>query len=154
MEHGAVKSNLSLADLDADPAAVAAMDPETLMTLAAMVDDEKKRLAARQARLEEALLYRYHPDIANFGTHCQHDGEFVVKIEVPKKVKWDDDKLLAVCRQLEAAGEDPAEFVTFRPTVSETAFKSWPERFRTLFLPARTTSPGKVKITISRKDAA
>lgn len=147
--------NISLTLLDKqEPGTLAALDPETLMALAAMVEDEKKLLAARQARLEDALLTRYRPELGIFGTHRQHDGEFVAKIEVPKKVEWDDDKLLAVCHQLEKLGEDPAEFVTFRPTVSETAFKSWPERFRVLFMPARTTKPGKVKITLSRKDAA
>jgi len=72
----------------------------------------------------------------------------VVKIEVPKRVDWNTELLIEACNALEAAGEDPREFVEFAPKVRETVYKSIPERFRKMLEPARTVSPGKVKIAL------
>jgi hypothetical protein len=124
-------------------------------TLAKMADDlatRAKELAAEKAALEAELVRRY-PVPADFtGTEHRDDGDYAVKIEVPKKVDWNADGLIAACDALEAAGEDPREFVDFAPKVSETKFKSIPERFRKLLEPARTVTPGKAKITLVRKE--
>lgn len=134
-----------------------ALEHATPERLAWMADDlaaRAKELAAEKASLEAELVRRY-PVPADFtGTDHRDDGEWSVKIEVPKKVDWDTDGLIAACDALEAQGEDPREFVDFAPKVSETKFKSIPERFRKLLEPARTVTPGKVKITLVRREAA
>lgn len=124
--------------------------------LAGMADDlaaRAKELAAEKASLEAELVRRYPvaPDFT--GTDNREDGDYKVKVEVPKKVDWDTGGLIEACNALEAQGEDPREFVDFAPKVSETKFKSLPERFRKLLEPARTVTPGKVKITLVRKDS-
>ena len=126
--------------------------PERLARMADDIATRQKELAAEKAALEAELVRRY-PVPADFtGTERRQDGEWTVKIEVPKKVDWDADKLIEACNALEAAGEDPREFVDFAPKVSETKFKSIPERFRKLLEPARTVTPGKVRISLSRKE--
>ena len=132
-----------------------ALEHATPERLARMADDlaaRQKELAAEKASLEAELVRRYPvaPDFT--GTEHRDDGDYAVKIEVPKKVDWNADGLIAACDALEAAGEDPREFVDFAPKVSETKFKSIPERFRKLLEPARTVTPGKVRISLSRKE--
>ena len=128
-----------------------ALEHATPDTLARMADDlavRARELAADKAALEAALTARYPVAPAFTGTERRQDGEWRVKIEVPKKVDWDADKLIEACNALEAAGEDPREFVEFSPKVRETVYKSIPERFRKLLEPARTVTPGKAKITL------
>lgn len=126
--------------------------PERLARMADDIATRQKELAAEKAALEAELVRRY-PVPADFtGTQSRDDDGWSVKIEVPKKVDWDADKLIEACNALEAAGEDPREFVDFAPKVSETKFKSIPERFRKLLEPARTVTPGKVKITLVRRE--
>ena len=127
--------------------------PERLAKIADDLAARAKELAADRAALEDALFARYTPERFFFGTEYQQDGDWTVKIEVPKKVDWDTEALIRACNALEAAGEDPREFVEFSPKVKETVYKSIPERFRKLLQPARTVTPGKPKITLSRKDA-
>lgn len=126
--------------------------PGQLARMADDIADRARELAADKAALEATLVARYPVAPAFTGTERRQDGEWTVKIEVPKKVDWDTDKLIEACNALEAAGEDPREFVDFAPKVSETKFKSLPERFRKLLEPARTVTPGKVKITLVRKE--
>ena len=123
--------------------------------LAKIADDlvaRAKELAADRAELEAELARRYPVPPAWTGTKHRDDGEWSVKIEVPKKVDWDTDLLIEACNALEKLGEDPREFVEFSPKVAETEFKNVPERFRKLLEPARTVTPGKVKITLSRRE--
>ena len=131
------------------------LEHATPAALAWMADDlavRARELAADKAALEATLVARY-PVVPDFtGTQSRDDDGWSVKIEVPKKVDWDADKLIEACNALEAAGEDPREFVDFAPKVSETKFKSIPERFRKLLEPARTVTPGKVRISLSRKE--
>lgn len=131
-----------------------ALEHATPERLARMADDlaaRQKELAAEKASLEAELVRRYPvaPDFT--GTDNREDGDYKVKIEVPKKVDWDAGGLIEACHQFEATGFDPREFVDFKPSVTETKFKTVPERFRKLLEPARTVTPGKVKITLVRK---
>ena len=126
--------------------------PDQLARMAADIADRTRELAADKVALEAALAARYPVPPAFTGTERRQDGDWTVKIEVPKKVDWDTGKLIEACNALEAAGEDPREFVEFSPRVSETKYKSVPERFRKLLEPARTVTPGKVKITLVRKE--
>ena len=131
------------------------LEHASLVTLDRIADDlaaRAKELAADRAELEAELARRYPVPPAWTGTDNRDDGGYAVKIEVPKKVKWDADLLIEACNALEAAGEDPREFVEFAPRVRETTYKSIPERFRKLLEPARTVTPGKVRITLSRKE--
>ena len=132
------------------------LEHASLVTLDRIADDlaaRAKELAADRAELEAELARRYPVPPAWTGTDNRDDGGYAVKIEVPKKVEWDTDLLIAACNALEKLGEDPREFVEFSPKVTETKFKNVPKRFRKLLEPARTVTPGKVKITLTRKDA-
>ena len=127
--------------------------PGQLARMADDIADRARELAADKAALEAALAARYPVAPAFTGTERRQDGEWTVKIEVPKKVDWDTGGLIEACNALEAAGEDPREFVEFSPKVRETVYKSIPERFRKLLEPARAVTPGKVQITLERVEA-
>ena len=110
-----------------------------------------KELAADKAALEAELSRRYPVSPSFMGTERREDDGWEIKIEVPKKVAWNEGKLIEACNALEKGGEDPREFVDFAPKVSETKYKSVPERFRKMLEPARTVTPGKVKITLEKR---
>lgn len=126
--------------------------PERLAKMADDIADRAKELAADKAALDAALAARYPVPPSWTGTEHREDGDYAVKIEVPKKVDWDSGGLVMACNALEKLGEDPREFVEFSPKVRETVYKSIPERFRLLLEPARTVTPGKAKITLSRRE--
>ena len=74
-----------------------------------------------------------------------------IKIVVSKKVKWDEDMLRQVANQIRTAGQDPEAFIKYKLSVSETAFKGFPENIQEAFVPAREVTPSVPKITIERK---
>ena len=82
--------------------------PERLAKIAGDLAARAKELAADRAELEAELARRYPVPPAWTGTERRNDGDYEVKIEVPKKVEWDTDLLIAACNALEAAGGDLA----------------------------------------------
>ncbi len=149
------RNSLTVEMLDeASPAEVAALGAASLAALVDMLDEDKRRLDARRSVLEAGMHERWSVPPADFGTHRFDDGEYVVKVELPKRVDWNAEELIAACHKLEDMGENPHEFVTFKPSVSETKFKAVPERFRHILAKARTVKPGKLKISFQRVEAA
>jgi len=69
-------------------------------------------------------------------------------VTVPVTVKWDEDKLREVAHRISAAGDDPENYIKFKPSVSEKDYKTWPDAIQQVFMPARTTKPGKRRIEI------
>jgi len=76
---------------------------------------------------------------------------FKIKTVVSKKVKWDEKMLRTVANDIKAAGQDPEAYIKYKLSVSETAFKGFPENIQQAFLPARSVEPSAPKITIERK---
>lgn len=76
---------------------------------------------------------------------------YKIKTVVSKSVKWDEDILRRIAGQIKEAGQDPEVYIKYKLSVSETAFKSFPEPIQQAFIPARTVEPSSPKITIERK---
>lgn len=77
------------------------------------------------------------------GKVALEEGDFLVACDLPKKPKWDQDKLINVEAQLLDMGEPVGDYLTVERKVSERAYTSWPQSLRTLFEPARTLEFGK-----------
>ena len=78
-----------------------------------------------------------------------------VKVELPKRVEWDQQTLAGVARQIrDEWGDDPTDYLRVKYEVSESAYKAWPKDLRALVEPARTVQPGKPKFTIEQKETA
>lgn len=99
---------------------------------------------------------RYAAGLNATGTHHRQDGEYDIKITVPKRVEWDQAKLAPAVETIKGWGENPAEYVETKITVQERKFDAWPSAIRDLFEPARTVKTGKPQfaVALAKREAA
>ncbi|MBI4968211.1 MAG: hypothetical protein HZC25_08855 [Rhodospirillales bacterium] len=134
-----------------DPGDVAGLPPGELSLLLEDLDSSAAELARAETVLRTGLDLRYgeratalrRAEGRNTGTVRIEDGGFVVIADLPKKVRWDQEKLAALVADIRASGENPAEYVATEFKVSERAYGAWPSSIRTAFEPARTVAVGK-----------
>ena len=97
--------------------------------------DRKYGTRAQQRRAEENK---------DTGTVRFEDNGFVVIADLPKRVKWDQEKLKHAAEIIRSGwGDDPADYIKVKLEVSEAAFANWPRPVRELFIPARTVETGR-----------
>ena len=113
------------------------------------------------ASLEGALDYRYGSRAKqaraeaekDTGTVRLEDNGFVIVAELPKRVKWDQQRLKDIADIIATSwGENPADYVKVKFDVSERAYDSWPPRLKELFTPARTVETGKASYELLATD--
>ncbi len=75
-------------------------------------------------------------------------GNRKVKINCPKKVSYDQKALAKAHDDIKAAGDSPDVYIKTEYSISETAYKSWPEEVRAFFAAARTVAPGNMSLKI------
>ncbi|XDA99837.1 hypothetical protein AB1M95_08035 [Sulfitobacter sp. LCG007] len=68
--------------------------------------------------------------------------------ELPKRIDWDQALLAQIAENIASAGEDPAEFIETKLSVSERKYGALPESWRKGFEPARTVRTGKPKFRL------
>lgn len=68
-----------------------------------------------------------------------------VKAIIEKKVKWDQKHLAETFAKIASSGDKPEQYIQIKFAVSETAYKSWPDQIKNVFLPARTVEVGRTK---------
>jgi septal ring factor EnvC (AmiA/AmiB activator) len=71
-----------------------------------------------------------------------------VKHDLPKRVKWDDSKLAEIAEKIKSFGDNPADYIDTKYSVSEKKYSSFPQPIQEVFLPARTLEFGKPKISL------
>jgi hypothetical protein len=76
------------------------------------------------------------------------DGDYTVIADLPKRVEWDQEKLALMAQNLAATGEDPAEFIETKLSITERKYGALPEAWRKGFEPARTVKVGALKVTL------
>ena len=142
----------SLDDLVNLPAGELAQLPvELLAALQGELDNATRQLKAAATRLSAALETRYATRAAEARRACGKDtgtvrlvdGEYTVIADLPKRVEWDQERLAQIAANIASAGEDPAEFIDTRMSVSERKYSALPEAWRKGFEPARTVGHGK-----------
>ena len=77
------------------------------------------------------------------GTTHLTDGDLAITVEIKKSVSWDQDELAAIAQRIASNGDDPAEYIDVKYSVSERKFAAWPETLRRPFESARTLKPAK-----------
>lgn len=135
-----------------DVEAIAAL---TAPELACILDDlaeQKASLTLIEDKVRSALDRKYGAraqqrraeENKDTGTVRFEDNGFVVIADLPKRVKWDQQKLRHAAEIIRSGwGDDPADYVKTKLDVSEAAFANWPRPVRELFIPARTVETGK-----------
>ncbi len=140
---------------------LAQMPVELLAALQAELDHAGKQLKAATARFGTALEVRYATRAAEARRACGKDtgavrfvdGDYTVVADLPKRVDWDQEVLAQIARNIADSGEDPAEFIDTKLTVSERKYGALPEAWRKGFEPARTVRTGTLKVTLEPAEA-
>lgn len=141
---------MNLEDLTAQPPGVLdALPIEVLANLNAQAEARLADASRMVAILHGVFTRRYADGLNDTGTHHRIDGGYDIKVTVPKSVAWDADELAHAIETIKGWGENPADYVETKVTVSETKFKAWPPAIRDLFTPARTVKAGKPKFEIA-----
>lgn len=135
---------------------LAQMPIELLAALQGELDHASKQLKAATLRFNGALEVRYATRAAearracgkDTGTVRLADGNYTVIADLPKRVAWDQEKLAQIAANIADSGEDPAEFIDTKLTVSERKYGALPEAWRKGFEPARTVRTCKSKFRL------
>jgi hypothetical protein len=135
-----------------DIGAIAAL---TAPELACILDDlaeQKASLAQIEDKVRNALDLKYGSrarqrraeERKDTGVVRFDDNGFVVIADLPKRVKWDQEKLKHAAEIIRSGwGDDPTDYIKAKLEVSEAAFANWPRPVRELFIPARTVETGR-----------
>jgi hypothetical protein len=146
---------MTLEDMKEQPPGV--LDSLPIAVLANLQTQAEAHLAdASQmvAILHGTFVRRYADGLNSTGTHHRTDNGFDITINVPKRVDWDAEEMAKAIETIKGWGENPADYVDTKISVSETKYKAWPPVIRDLFTPARTEKAGKPSFKILEKEAA
>jgi hypothetical protein len=141
---------------------LAQLPVELLAALQGELDHATKQLKSASAKFSAALEVRYATRAAEARRACGKDtgtvrlvdGDYTVVADLPKRVDWDQGKLAQIAANIAASGEDPAEFIDTKLSVSERKYGALPETWRKGFEPARTVKAGALKVTLAPNEAA
>lgn len=138
------------------PAVLDALPIEVLANLQAQAEAHLADASQMVAILHGVFTRRYAAGLNDTGTHRRLDGDYEIKITVPKRVEYDSAKIVDAIDTIKGWGEDPADYVETKITVAESKYKAWPPAIRNLFEPARTVKAGKPKFEIAptKREAA
>ena len=101
-------------------------------------------LNRREKEIQQLLKAKDEP----FGDVKIIVGNREIKVNVPKKVAWEQKKLAEKRKLIVEAGDNPDVYIDTEYSVSETAYKKWPDDVREFFQDARTVSAGNPSIKI------
>jgi hypothetical protein len=141
---------------------LAQLPVELLAALQAELDHAAKQLKAASAKFNSALDVRYATRAAEARRACGKgtgtvrlvDGDYTVVADLPKRIDWDQEKLAQIAANIADSGEDPAEFIDTKLSVSERKYGALPEAWRKGFEPARTVKVGTLKVTLEPNEAS
>lgn len=108
------------------------------------LDDAKKHLNGINAEIES----RVKPFANGFGTVNREIDGINVKINIPKKVDWDQELLAEIHKSMLDNDFDPTPYLKVETEykVSETAYKNWSDEIKESFKDARTEKAGTIKV--------
>ena len=136
---------------------LALLPPSLLTAIQAEIEVASDRMKAVVERFALALEVRYatralecrREEGKDTGTTRFDDNGVTVIAELPKRIDWDQAKLAQIAENIASAGEDPAEFIDTKLSVSERKYGALPESWRKGFEPARTVRTGKPKFRLT-----
>lgn len=132
------------------------MPVDLLVALQGELDYASKQLKAANTRFGTALEVRYAARAEEARRGCGKDtgtvrlvdGDYTVVADLPKRVDWNQEKLAQIAQNIADSGEDPAEFIDMKFSVSERKFGALPEAWRKGFEPARTVKVGALRLRL------
>jgi len=126
-----------LRQIEGAEATIAVAERNKKMAIADLLDRREKEIQA-------LLSMKPEP----FGDVTITVGNHQVKVNIPKKVLWDEKLMAAKYKEIASSGENPELYMQVKYNISETAYKNFPDDVRSFFEEARTISKGNATLKI------
>lgn len=152
-----ISNHITLADIHRMPVGqIAALPADQLALLKGAADEQLTQAKSVADWLDGAISLKYADRAQDTrqeagkdtGTIRFEDDGVTVIAELPKRIDWDQALLAQIAENIALAGEDPAEFIETKLSVSERKYGALPESWRKGFEPARTVRTGKPKFRL------
>ena len=152
-----ISNHITLADIHRMPVGqIAALPADQLALLKGAAEEQLTQAKSVAGWLDGAISLKYADRAQDTrqeagkdtGTIRFEDDGVTVIAELPKRIDWDQALLAQIAENIAAAGEDPAEFIETKLSVSERKYGALPESWRKGFEPARTVRTGKPKFRL------
>lgn len=152
-----ISNHITLADIHRMPVGqIAALPADQLALLKGAADEQLTQAKSVADWLDGAISLKYADRAQDArqeagkdtGTIRFEDDGVTVIAELPKRIDWDQALLAQIAENIASAGEDPAEFIETKLSVSERKYGALPESWRKGFEPARTVRNGKPKFRL------
>lgn len=150
-------NHITLADIHRMPVGqIAALPADQLALLKGAAEEQLTQAKSVADWLDGAISLKYADRAQDTrqeagkdtGTIRFEDDGVTVIAELPKRIDWDQALLAQIAENIASAGEDPAEFIETKLSVSERKYGALPESWRKGFEPARTVRTGKPKFRL------
>jgi len=107
-----------------------------------------KALQNELSIIDDEILAELSGQVKQVGsTTVIFEGQKVTVVH-PVTVKWDQTILRQLTDRIKAGGDDPENYIDLKFNVKETIYKTWPDKVKELFIPARTVTPGKPRLEV------
>lgn len=119
-----------------------------------LIEERKQKLQEinqakeRVEEIEDQIFEQLKDQVKEQGSTTVSQDGYKITVTIPMRTTWDEKKLKEIAENIRNHNDDPEQYITFKPQVSETAYKNWPEQIKKVFEPARTIKPGKRKIEV------
>ncbi|MGZ3216504.1 hypothetical protein [Paracoccus sp. T5] len=152
-----ISNHITLADIHRMPVGqIAALSADQLALLKGAAEEQLTQAKSVADWLDGAISLKYADRAQDTrqeagkdtGTIRFEDDGVTVIAELPKRIDWDQALLAQIAENIASAGEDPAEFIETKLSVSERKYSALPESWRKGFEPARTVRTGKPKFRL------
>ena len=152
-----ISNHITLADIHRMPVGqIAALPADQLALLKGAAEEQLTQAKSVADWLDGAISLKYADRAQDTrqeagkdtGTIRFEDDGVTVIAELPKRIDWDQALLAQIAENIAAAGEDPAEFIETKLSVSERKYGALPDSWRKGFEPARTVRTGKPKFRL------
>lgn len=151
------KNTMTLHDLaGSSPGTLDDLPIHVLADLKQQADAHLASASQMVAVLHGVFTRRYATGLNGAGASNRTDGQYDIKITVPKTVSWNEDALLCAIETINSWGECPEDYIETKYSIAESKYKAWPPAIRDLFTPARTVKTGKPRfdIVLAKEKAA
>lgn len=152
-----ISNHITLADIHRMPVGqIAALPADQLALLKGAAEEQQTQAKSVADWLDGAISLKYADRAQDTrqeagkdtGTIRFEDDGVTVIAELPKRIDWDQALLAQIAENIASAGENPAEFIETKLSVSERKYGALPESWRKGFEPARTVRTGKPKFRL------
>lgn len=108
---------------------------------------EQEIIIAHEAEINQQLDADYQT-----GTAKLKGAAGTLILSFPKKIDWDSEKLASIYNEIQATGENSAEYIEAKFSVLENKYKAWPEYISKTFTSARTVKAGNPSFSFKESE--